>query len=286
MSRLAFVNGLLGVILIVLGLGIWSTWARSLPPEPVVERTAAAKPAPESRGGGGKGKRGAPDKNATAALPPTALVSAIVEKDLFDPSRQKPTEEAAKVTAVARETGPPPGVTLVGLRIFGRDREALVTDQSQGTQQRRLRVGDQVGGYTVQQIAASSLTLTSPSGDPVTMALNVEKGHAGTPAKPAPGVPPRPGQPGMPPQPTGPASPAAGNQTAPSPAAGVGAKAAAPISPRPPGAPTAAAVPPPVPGQPQQPPAMGGAMAQPGQLPPDVQEKMNELKHRAGRNRQ
>jgi len=280
MSRLAFVNGLLGVILVVLGIGIWTTWARSLPPEPVIERTPVGKTASEPRGGGGKNKRGAPDKGAAAALPPPALVSAIVERDLFDPSRQKATEETAKVTAVPRETGPPPGVTLVGIRILGKDREALMTDQSQGTQQRRLRVGDQVGGYTVQQIAASSLTLTSPSGDPVTMALNVEKGHGGTPAKPgAPGVPPRPGQP---PQPAGPASPAAGNLTAPSPAAGVGAKGAPPLSPRPPGVPPAAANP--VPGQPPQAAVMGGAVPQPGQLPPEVQEKMNELKHRAGRN--
>ena len=279
MSRLAFVNGLLAVILIVLAVGIWTTWARSLPPEPVVERTPVGKTTPsEPRGGGGKGKRGAPDKAAAAAVTPQALVTAIVERDLFDPSRQKATEDAAKVVAVPKETGPPPGVSVVGIRILGKDREALVTDQSQGTQQRRLRVGDQVGGYTVQQIAASSLTLTSPSGDPVTMTLNLEKGHGGTPAKATPAVPPRPGQPGAAP-PSGAASPAAGAMTAPSPAAGVGAKPTSPMSPRPPGVPPAGA-PPPVPQ-----PAIASGVPQPGQLPPEVQEKMNELKHRAGRNR-
>lgn len=283
MSRLAFINGLLGVILIVLGVGIWTTWARSLPPEPVVERTPPVKPATESRGG--KGKRGAPDKNVPAVLPPAALVTAIVEKDLFDPSRQKQTEEAAKVQAVAKETGPPPGVSVVGIRILGKDREAFVTDQSQGTQQRRLRVGDQVGGYTVQQIGASVLTLTSPSGDPVTMALNVDKGHTGaTPTKPGPPMSPRPGQPGVG-QPAAGMSPAAGAQTAPSPAAGIGAKPPAlpvGIPPRPPGAPTAA----PMPGQAIPPAAVSAAAQAAGRLPPDAQEKLDRLKnHRPGRNR-
>jgi hypothetical protein len=279
MSRLAFINGLLGVILVVLGLGIWSTWARTLPPEPVITRTApAGKPATESHGGG-KGKR-ASDKNAAAApLAPAALVTAIVERDLFDPSRQKAAEEAAKVQAVAKETGPPPGVNVVGLRILGRDREAFVTDQAQGNQQRRLRVGDQVGGYTVQQITASGLTLTSPSGDPVTMALNIEKGGKGgaqpTAPRVQPATPPRPGQPVA-----ASTSPAAGIQ-APSPAAGIGAKPATPGQAVPPRAPTAPMVPPPVPGQPL-PPGSAAALAAGQQLPPEVRDKLEKLKEHQG----
>jgi hypothetical protein len=280
MSRLAFINGLLAVILAVLGLGIWSTWARQLPPEPVVTRTPAPKPTPESHGGG-KGKRGGPDKNAAAAaaVSPAAMVTAIVEKDLFDPSRQKQTEEAAKVQAVAKVTEPPAGVTVVGLRVFGKDREAFVTDPAQGTQQRRLRVGDQVGGYTVQQITVSGLTLTSPSGDPVTMMLNIDKAKAGgaAVAKPPAGVSPRP--PGQPPTAVTNASPAAGIQ-APSPAAGIGGTKPATlgqVAPKPAGTPTAAAVP----GAAGQMPT-AAAVAQPGQLPPDVQDKLQRLKEHQG----
>lgn len=284
MSRLAFINGLLGVILVVLGLGIWSTWARQLPPEPVVTRAPAPKPTPESHGG--KGKRGGQDKNAAAAaaVSPAAMVTAVVEKDLFDPSRQKQAEDVVKQQQViAKVTEPPAGVSVVGLRVFGKDREAFVTDPAQGTQQRRLRVGDQVGGYTVQQISATGLTLTSPSGDPVTMLLNIDKGKAGaaTVAKPPAGVAPRP--PGQPPTAVTNASPAAGIQ-APSPAAGIGGAKAptlAGVPPKPAGAPTAAPVPPGAPGQ-QMPTAAAAGMAQPGQLPPDVQDKLQRLKEHQG----
>src|SRR5262249_11098929 len=161
---------------------------------------------------------------------PAARGAAVADEDLSDPSRRGPTEDAPGGGPVVRETGPPPGVSVVGIRILGRDREVFVTDASQGNQQRRLRPGDQVGGYTVKSIEATQLVLTSPSGDTVSMPLSLEKGKP-QPARPAAPVPGKPGAvvPAVRPPV---ASPAAGVQGAPT-AAGIGAKPAVPVAPTP-----------------------------------------------------
>ena len=112
--------------------------------------------------------------------------------------------------------------------MVGRDFEAFVADVAQGNQQRRLRVGDEVGGYTLKTIHPSRVSLASAAGESLTLTLNIEKSAAGGARPPgapgAPGVPPRPGQPGMP-QAGGMQSPAAGVQPAAampqSPAAGI-----------------------------------------------------------------
>ena len=43
-------------------------------------------------------------------------------------------------------------------------------------------------GYTIKAIEPTGVTLSSPSGDPVTMALVVEKGKAPAPVTPRPGT--------------------------------------------------------------------------------------------------
>ena len=258
MGRWAIINAVLGVIVLLLGIEIVRTWARSLPPVEVAAKPPTpTKPSATPEKGGSKGKRGT-DK-AAAAQSPAVLVTAIVDRDLFDPSRSKPSEEAKAIVPVERKTEPPPGVTVVGIRIVGRDREAFVTDASQGTAQRRLHLGDQIGGYTVKSIDVDALHLVSPSNDAVTMPLNVEK-KAGGPSGPAIAKPPppRPGQPG----PAG-SSPSAGVQAS-SPAAGVGG--VKPVGPP-------AAVGQPVP-QPQP-----GAPGQPGAVP-SVQDRMQQLRER------
>ena len=130
----------------------------------------------EGKGGSGRrgGKRGAADK----AEQPTVLVTTIVNKDLFDASRQKPTEEA-KAPPPPKEIGPPPNLTLVGVRMVGRDFEAFVADVAQGNQQRRLRVGDEVGGYTLKTIHPSRVSLASAAGESLTLTLNIEKSGGG-----------------------------------------------------------------------------------------------------------
>jgi hypothetical protein len=171
MRRWTIINMLLALIVALLTVEIVRTWARALPPIEVSPAPPAPTPAPPKR-----------DKGEQA---PQLLVTAIVEKDLFDASRRPPSEET--VTAeVVRETGPPPGVAIVGTRIMGKDREVFLTDASQGNVQRRLRVGDQVAGYTIKSIEPTAVTLSSPSGDPVTMPLALEKGKAPAPAPPTP----------------------------------------------------------------------------------------------------
>jgi hypothetical protein len=185
MRRWAIINTLLGVIVALLTVEIVRTWARALPTFEVTPTAAAPDEAAAPKRD--KGKRGQGDKAAGRGdQGPAALVAVIAEKELFDPSRRPPTVEEAKVEVI-KETGPPPGVTIVGVRIFGKDREVFLTDQSQGNVQRRLRIGDQVVGYTIKTIEPTGVTLSSPSGDPVTMALVVEKGKAPAAVTPRPG---------------------------------------------------------------------------------------------------
>jgi hypothetical protein len=278
MGRWAILNGLLGLIVALLALEIVRTWARELPPVDPAGKVSARAAAPEKHE---KGKHGVDKATAKAEATPPVLVAAIEAKDLFDPSRQKAPLEEVKVTPPPpKETGPPPGVTVVGFRLFGSDREAFVTDssQTQGSQQRRLRTGDQIGGYSVKRIEATGLVLTSPSGDEVTMPLVVEKGKS----TPQPGRP-APTQKAAA-QPVG--SPAAGVIQGTSPSAGV----------QPPKPPQAAVQRP----QGQVPPAVAGAPPVPGAVPaqavppaapPDVRNRLEKLREhqagaRMGRNKQ
>ena len=250
MRRWAIINVLLAVVVALLALEIVRTWARALP---VVEAPARA-PVPERRE---KGKRNAAARGGTPAQPaPPALVAAIGDHDLFDPTRRAATEEVKP--EAPKESGPPPGLAVTGVRIFGKDREVFITDASQGNAQRRLRIGDQIIGYTVKAIQATGLTLTAPSGDAVTMPLEVEKGKA-----PAP-TPRMPGRPGVP------AVPGAG-MVAPSPAAGI--QPAPPPGVRPP----SPVQPQLVPGGPGGRPAAPPAPTPPGQMPAEVRQKFEQL---------
>ena len=258
MRRWTIINVLLAVIVALLALQIVRTWARALPPIDVTPRAPAPEPAPPPAHE--KGRRGAErGGTARAQQPPEALVAAIGEKDLFDPSRHAAPVEEGKPEPV-RETGPPPGVTVVGVRILGSDREVFVTDASQGNAQRRLRVGDEVAGYTVKAIEPTAVTLASPSGDPVTVSLALEKGKAPGPARPVPG---RPGVPA--------ASPAAGARGL-SPAAGVTATA-------PPAAPPVPPAVAPVP------PVRQGQSPATQALPGEVRQKLEQLRRNEKRSR-
>jgi hypothetical protein len=290
MGRWAILNGVLLLIVALLGVQIAWTWRRALPPIEVASRGADPAPKddgkPDGKGTGGRrdrGKRGAAEKPEQQ---PAVLVTTIISKDLFDPSRQKASEEVK--APAPKEAGPPPNLTLVGVRMIGRDREILVTDVGQGNQQKRLRVGDQLGGYTLKTIQPSRVTLSSANGDVVTLTLAVDKSGGAAPAA-APGrppgapVPPRPGQPAAP-------------GVAGIPAAGVATSPAAGIQPRPPRAP-AHPPRPGVPSAPGTPPAAGVApppgMAAgaanpaapaappptlPANLPAAVREKLEQLK--------
>src|SRR5262245_23279181 len=190
MRRWAIVNVLLGLVVALLAGQIAITWGAAMRPVAVAPRAPAA-PAPPGPTDHEKVRRGDKGGQHTPQTP-DAMVASVADKDLFDPSRRAPSEEAAAVAAVPRQTDPPPGVTLVGVRIIGHDREAFMSDAGQGAaDQRRLRLGDEIAGYTVKAIDVDGVTLSSPSGDLVTMALTLEKGKAATPGRPVaarPGV--------------------------------------------------------------------------------------------------
>jgi hypothetical protein len=281
MGRWALLNGLLGVIVLLLGLQIAWTWSRTLPPVDLAAREAA-EPTPLP-GDGPKGERRSRRGADKAPASPAVLVTTIHNKDLFDPSRQKASDEVK--VAAPKETGPPPSLTLSGVRILGKDREAFIVDTTApaGQQLKRMRSGDQVSGYSVKSIEPTRVTLTSASGDLIKLKLEIEKAGGGTPGVPtAPGTPPRPPRPGQPPAAPA-ASPAAGIQ--PSPAAGIQPTPPAGAGqPRPPragmqgrqGAPGT----PPVPGAPNAPGMANvpGQNPQVPQLPAGVREKLEQLK--------
>ena len=58
--------------------------------------------------------------------------------------------------------GAAPGITLVGVRSVGDDREGFILDATQANLQRRIRLGDAVGNFTVKRIRQSSILLVSP----------------------------------------------------------------------------------------------------------------------------
>jgi len=266
MGRWTIANALLAVIVALLGFEIVRTWGRALPPVEVPANATLppAAPAPHE-----KGKRGAADKAAARGQQtPVAMVATIVDKDLFDPSRRPPAPDEVKVDATPPVTKPPDNVTVVGVRILGKDREVFVNDASQTpASARRLRAGDQVAGYTVKKIEATGIVLSSPSGDLVAMPLNVDKGKAGAGKGPTPGKPPPPpavaGRPGLPAM-----SPALGPSGA-SPAAGIQA-APPPTPPKPP-----APVPPAQPATPQ--PQAAQALGN------DARQKLDQLRQRGHR---
>jgi len=178
MRRWAIVNTLLGIIVALVGFEIVHTWVRGLPRGAPTESAASTAPAPPPAPHE-KGKRGRGDKAGTLAQQtPALLVAAIADKDLFDPSRRPPSVEDTTIAAVP-VTKPPDNVSVVGVRILGKDREAFVSDGTQGQAiTRRVRTGDQIAGYTVKAIERTAVTLTSPSGDVVSMPLTIEAGKA------------------------------------------------------------------------------------------------------------
>ena len=264
MRRWMILNVLLALIVLGLGVQIVRTWARTLPP--IVPRGPGKVTDAPPRGGEG-GKRSKRAQAEKAPQTPAALVTAIVAKDLFDPSRTKASEEV-KAQALVHETTPPPGISLVGVRVFGRDREGFILDATQQNSQRRIRTGDTVGNFTVKSIYRHAVVLASQAGDFVTLSLEVDK------SKNATAPPARPGRPQAATA-AGAMSPAAGS-TGSSPAAGIGGTPKPPVT----AAGTAAA---PVPPQPPTPaPATPPAPHIPGKrganMPDGVRQKLEQMK--------
>src|SRR5262249_54541533 len=131
MGRWTIVNAVLALMVALLGFEIARTWAHRLP---AIEVPPSPMPPPDAPGPEGheKGKHGAGGKDAARTQQtPAIMVAAISEKDLFDPSRRPPTPDEVKVDVAPPVTKPPDGVTIVGVRIFGKDREVFMNDATQ-----------------------------------------------------------------------------------------------------------------------------------------------------------
>lgn len=156
------INLILGLAVVFLALQIAYTWQRRLPPVRLRAQRQLRGHPPALPGL-------VPDR------PPEGAVKEIAEHNLFDPGRSE-VQSAASAQAPA---GPPPGVTLTGVRIVGGDREALMTEGPGSPEQRRLREGDEIAGYKVRSIQASRVVLVSPSGEEISLPLVLRGGEGG-----------------------------------------------------------------------------------------------------------
>jgi len=88
MRRWTIINGILVIMVVLLGFEIARTWGRVLPAIDTAPR-AGSPDQPHEKGGG---KKGGGDKAAAARAQqqPPVLVAAIGDKDLFDPTRRPP----------------------------------------------------------------------------------------------------------------------------------------------------------------------------------------------------
>jgi hypothetical protein len=182
-SRWTMVNLLLAAIAGLLAVQIGRTWTR----------TAPALRAPAS-GDASPHRDAKPKAQPARANEAEEDVASITSLDLFDQTRQAPG--VVTDVAVPVEASPPTGIDVVGIRSIGGDQEAFIRDGSQGNTQRRVRMGDEVAGYTVQSIDATDVKLGNTSGGTVTLYLQLAlSGNPGAvvsvPGRPAPaGTPP------------------------------------------------------------------------------------------------
>ena len=97
------------------------------------------------------------------ALPPLEEFNAVVERPLFTPDRRPPQNAPAAEAPAANvdQGGSEQQVVLVGTAMDQGNRTvAILNDVSQGIQF-RVRVGDQVGGWTIKAIKPRTIVLTT-----------------------------------------------------------------------------------------------------------------------------
>jgi len=175
--RALILNVLLLVIVAALVVQIAALWWRT---QPEIDQLAPRDAKPS--------RQDIPNVTRRALAPDLAMK--IANKDLFDQSRSlapvAPVPTAALPTPVQPLT-----LVLLGVIGTGDEREALVKDQTQ-PKPIWLRRGEEIGGYKLDRIDARAIVMVAPSGDEVTLQINVEKGRApAMPVGPA-GVQPTP----------------------------------------------------------------------------------------------
>jgi general secretion pathway protein N len=100
---------------------------------------------------------------AAAAVSPLAArpldrFSVTRDRPLFSPTRRPPAPPPAAAAAAPAPPPPPPDVLLLGVVVDGEDANAVVRT-SADAKIRRLRIGDEIGGWKVGQIEARKLVL-------------------------------------------------------------------------------------------------------------------------------
>jgi len=180
-GRWTVVNAVLAAIVLALGVQIARTWMRTLP-STGVRTSEDAAPDDAARRAGARAKRERQRDSKD-------VVAAIAAKDLFDPTRSGTASTDDATAAAPTEPLEPPAVVVVGVRLIGEDAEAVVEATDKGNEQRRIRAGDAIGDYTVQEIRESSVVLAAASGESVTLWLELGAGSATAPTPKPPAKP-------------------------------------------------------------------------------------------------
>ena len=174
-GRWTVVNAVLGLIVLMIGAQIWRSLTRSLPPVVAVEA---------SEDDDDRHRRRKAPRSPRRRIDRDEVLALVTENDLFDPTRRaQATDPTAGPVEEELEAPPPPGVVIVGVRMLGDEGEAFVQDSSKGREQRRLRRGDDVGGYTVEEIHPTSVVLKASNGDRVTLWLKLGSGGTAVPKR-------------------------------------------------------------------------------------------------------
>jgi hypothetical protein len=105
---------------------------------------------------------------------PRDLVQNIAGKDLFDATRAAAESSDQPGVATGSDTPLPPlNIELLGIRIIGGAREALVKEQAQ-PKPVWFRQGEQIGGHTLERIAPREIVVRAPNGDEMNFPINVQ----------------------------------------------------------------------------------------------------------------
>ncbi len=173
MKRFRFLNVILLALIALAGWRTVDVWRRQAP---VVDAGGDARPV-----------EGMPPVGRKPAVP--QVVNEIAQQDLFDASRKEGESEDTPTPEATPP--PPPTLKLSGVLFVGLEPEAVLTDSAQGNKQIRLRVGEEISGYTVDRISAETISLVTGTGDEVVLSLLIDttkraKGSYGPGGRPTP----------------------------------------------------------------------------------------------------
>ena len=143
------------------------------------------------------------------AVHPLDRLSATRERPLFSPSRRPPAPPPPPIVSPPPPPPGPPNLTLVGIVMDAEEARAIVQSGPKN-EIRRVRIGDDIGGWKVAQIEGRRLVLKL---DSRVATFSMFSGHRNPAPRAAPGAAPR-AAPGATPR----AAPGAAPRVAPQPA--------------------------------------------------------------------